>query len=462
MEVRVARIEEKVKKWDLDFARVSDFRCRPDSTVDAQTIVERPDITLYCLDDDRREAVFVESPEGVDVTKRPFLFLAQYENAQRTLTVSYETLHELAAARGDRFQRLIPMHSVGRCGGTLVSRAFDRLGTVLSLDEPDVYNQIGALRPQNGSRDAELTKLVHSCTRLMFKPIHREVDTLFLKFRPSCIKIADLVYNAYPAGRTMFLYRNAETWARSAGRSIQKLMETLPHTESTAEDPYLELLSRLDISKPVDLSARAPAPAARRGRQTKSDAAKFNEHMSPLVRNYIKRAVLKQLTPRDKLTVLWLAVAQRIPVLNGHCSTPLDYLLPYVQRIPPMKFLALSWISPMQQYLAWHAQGIRMLAVQYETLVSAPLPALQAIFEYCGLPVAEAAVAEGAFAEDSQKNTPLSRDTVRAAHGALAPELLAQLHEILREHPPTNTPDFVVPNSLVLRPAEPAAVSAPQ
>jgi hypothetical protein len=94
-----------------------------------------------------------------------------------------------------------------------------------------------------------------------------------------------------------------------------------------------------------------------------------------------------------------------------------------------------------------------MLAVQYETLISAPEAALRAIFEYCGLPVDQASHAAGAFAEDSQKDTLLSRDRVRAAKSDLAPELLAQVREVLREHPPTQTPDFVLPGSLDLRQA---------
>jgi hypothetical protein len=109
----------------------------------------------------------------------------------------------------------------------------------------------------------------------------------------------------------------------------------------------------------------------------------------------------------------------------------------------------------MHRYLALHALGIPILAVQYETLVAAPEAALRAIFEYCGLPVEMAAVAEGAFAEDSQKDTPLAWQRVKSGKGdPLTPEILAQLREVLREHPPIQTPDFVVPNSLNLRQGE--------
>jgi hypothetical protein len=159
------------------------------------------------------------------------------------------------------------------------------------------------------------------------------------------------------------------------------------------------------------------------------------------------------MTRRDRLTVLWLLIAHQLPVLRSRFCTPLEYVQPYIRAIPPMKLLTLLWLSPMHRYLAMHAKGIPMLAVQYETLISAPEAALRAIFEYCGLPVDQASHAAGAFAEDSQKDTPLSRDRVGAAKSDFAPELLAQVREVLREHPPTRTPDFVLPGSLDLRQA---------
>jgi hypothetical protein len=69
------------------------------------------------------------------------------------------------------------------------------------------------------------------------------------------------------------------------------------------------------------------------------------------------------------------------------------------------------------------------------------------------LPPDEAAVAEGAFSEDSQKGTPLSRDKVRKGRSPLAPELVGQLREVLREYPPVQSPDFIVPGTLALETA---------
>ena len=455
MEARVLHIEEKIKRGELEVASLSGFRYRTGPTVDAQIILDQPQITLHCLDDEHRQAVFVEAPPGVDVNLGPFISWAQYQNAQRLLTVPYETFCALSDAMGDRFSRLIPMYSVGRCGGTLMSRALNRLDNVLSLDEPDPYNNIVRMRPGNRSRDAELTRLLQASTRLLYKPARSGVDTLFIKFRPASIQAGDLMHKAFPTARSMFLYRNAEAWAQSAARSIHTVVESA-NPDAADADPLMQAMSRYDLSKPVQAVApeRVSATATRNGIKASPKALQLDGSVNrafPLLLPYIRRNVRNQMTGPERLTVLFLALARHVPVLRGHFRPPLEYVEPFIHGIPPMKLLTLFWLSPMQRYVDLHAQGISMLAVQYETLVKAPLAALQAIFEYCGLPVEKAALAEGAFAEDSQKNTPLSRDRLRATTNSdLAPELLAQLREVLREHPPITMPDFVVPNSLDL------------
>src|SRR5262245_16608664 len=193
MEANVLAIEQKIKKCDLDIAQLNDFQHRVEGKVDARMIIDRPDISLYCLDDVNRQAVFVQAPASIDLSEKPYYFLTQYQSAERLYTTSYAVLNELGAAMGDRFKTLIPMHSVGRTGGTLLSRALNRLDTVLSLDEPDIYNNIALMRPRDGSRDEELSTLLQSCTRLLHKPGKRKADTLFMKFRWITIEVGDLL-----------------------------------------------------------------------------------------------------------------------------------------------------------------------------------------------------------------------------------------------------------------------------
>jgi len=454
MEAKILDIEDKTKNCELDIAKLSDFRYREGSTVDAKVILDHPQTTLYCLDDEHRRAVFVESPPELDLSQRPFYFIEQYKHAQRLVTVSYQTLHELAATVGVRFQRVIPMQSVGRCGGTLLSRALNRLNTVFSLDEPDFYTNVAMMRPDNGSRDAELTALLRSGTQLMFRPMKPGVDTLLLKFRPFAIKAGDLMYQAFPDAKSIFLYRNAETWARSVGRSIQALFESQP--ADTGTDSTMELLRLMDLFGSAPPAAPAP-PRPATSASRKSDLNALRRTMPALV-PFIRQNVLKQMEGSERRKLLWLVIAQRLPIVRDRSQSPTDFLRPFLHKLPPMKVLTVMWVSMLQRYLAFHQKGIPILALQYETLAAEPEAVLRTLFEYWGLPADQLAHAMGAFAEDSQKGTPLSRDRVGSAtRGGLDPAWLAQMREVLRTYPDVPTPDVVLPNSVTVPKASRAA-----
>ena len=106
---------------------------------------------------------------------------------------------------------MIFIHSTGRCGSTLISQALATVEGLRSLSEPDIYTQIHAMRFADRGRDAEYQRLLTSATR--FYASH--APTTAIKFRAMCISIGDLLCAAFPDAKNLFLYRNAEAWARS-------------------------------------------------------------------------------------------------------------------------------------------------------------------------------------------------------------------------------------------------------
>ena len=168
MQADILQIESKNDHYAADMASLSDFRWRLEGTVDARCLVSRPHVTLYCLDGELRKAVFVETPPDLNLRECTLYYQAQFHKAQRLLTITYDTPHKLAGQVGDRFQSLILVYSVGRCGSTLLSTAFNRVDSVFDLSEAEVYMHL--TRPRDGSGDAELRHLLQSCTRLLYKP----------------------------------------------------------------------------------------------------------------------------------------------------------------------------------------------------------------------------------------------------------------------------------------------------
>lgn len=117
---------------------------------------------------------------------------------------------------------LVLLHSVGRCGSTLLCKVLGELGDVVSLSEPDVYTCAVGMRLPDGSRDAELTELLRSATRFLGLNTAAAHEGVFLlKFRSWCIEVADLLQQACPDAHALFLGRDLEGWIRSMGRLLK-------------------------------------------------------------------------------------------------------------------------------------------------------------------------------------------------------------------------------------------------
>ena len=118
-------------------------------------MLANPNISLYCLDDASKRAIFVELPPDTDLAKAPFVYRTQYEQAQRLIALPYESFIQLAHDL-PRVENLIMCYMTGRCGSTLLSHVLNELDTVLSLSEPDVATQFVHLRSAYGGRETEL------------------------------------------------------------------------------------------------------------------------------------------------------------------------------------------------------------------------------------------------------------------------------------------------------------------
>jgi hypothetical protein len=240
--LEVLQIRQRRKASPVTVASLDDFSVIPNGHADPDLLVRDPTISLYCLDDAGKRAIFVETPAGVDITAHPFLYQAQYEHAQRLVAVSYATLVAVAAALPAARVPLVLIYSPGRSGSTLLSKAFQEVGAVASLSEPDVYTQIVALREQDRSRDAELTDLLAAATKLLFKPsITGQAILWVAKFRGFAIEVADLLQAAFLDARSIFLYRDLRTWTRSMLRSAPGVIDT--GTVAGIFAPYAPLLA---------------------------------------------------------------------------------------------------------------------------------------------------------------------------------------------------------------------------
>lgn len=408
-------IERKNKSNELNIASRQDFQLKTPTSMHEDSIICNPQLSLYCLDDKSKSAVFVETPPEVEISQHSFYYQAQYEHAQRVVTVPYEILNRLAETMDREFHTLVFIYSVGRCGSTLLSRAFAQVNSILSLSEPDVYTQIVAARPSNGTRDAELTRLAQSCTSLLYKSARPGQNVFIIKFRSFSIHIADLLFKAFPFARSVFLYRDAETWARSAARAFDIFNPTILERSAVAVQEEGEMMDRL----------------------------------IPLLPKYIRCRGHAGMDDNDDLDDSFISPRLKA---QANRTDPLRRQLPGDLRpaaISQMKILALMWLSVMERYLELDASGVPFSALRYESLVANPDRVLRAIFEYCHVSSEALSVAAAVFSRDSQGGTKLSWERVRQnVSGEVLDYFLPEIREVLREHSRINIPGFVVPHTL--------------
>ncbi len=200
-------------------ANLSYFRLREHGHAqqEADVILSNPGITLYSLDFENKQAVFVETPADVDLSQAAFYLTTQYEKAERVWTISFETMLQLAASVALDDSRLVSIYSVGRCGSTLASQVFAQVPGVVNISEPAVLSQLVIARNTKVAHNDELIALLDASIRLLCKTAAQ--TAWVIKGQSFVIELGDWLHNLYPQSKNLFLYRHAETWLRSGLRA---------------------------------------------------------------------------------------------------------------------------------------------------------------------------------------------------------------------------------------------------
>ena len=230
MKARQFKIEHKHRR-DVGFvASVDDFTLSGSVETAVSTIIDNPAVSLYCFDAQRRQAVFVELPQHIDLATEPFVYLSQFEYAQQIFTLPFPLFNELAKEL-PAIPRPIFIHITARSGSTLLSHVLNASGLVKSLAEPDVVSQFASLRYQSETvEEAELRELADSTMRFLFKGYHQPgILSHAVKFRNQGTLVMDVFQSAFPQGKNIFLYRNVVDFVSSFQRILR--MAGLPESK---------------------------------------------------------------------------------------------------------------------------------------------------------------------------------------------------------------------------------------
>lgn len=222
MRTQTYRVTAREKWHDFAFSEITDFTLEPSHSVSSSEILNNPNVSLYSLDIESQRAVFTITPHTIDLEHSAFMFRGQYENATHVITVSFEDFHQLASRIKFTENRLTLVNSVGRCGSTLVSKAFQALERVRSLSEPDALTLIVNWRTSKALPELELERLTRSCIAFCCKPLNGKKSCTHwaIKFRSQCTEICDLMAKAFPCAKYIYLTREPLDWLDSAYRAF--------------------------------------------------------------------------------------------------------------------------------------------------------------------------------------------------------------------------------------------------
>ena len=126
---------------------LADFEWADAQDLDAEILLTNPDFKLYCLDHERRRAVFTALPTGINPSRVPFMYQAQFDHAEYLIALPYREFFQLAEQIPAISRKLLCLHNIGRCGSTALARALNEIDGSMSLSEPDLLTNFVSLRP---------------------------------------------------------------------------------------------------------------------------------------------------------------------------------------------------------------------------------------------------------------------------------------------------------------------------
>jgi len=259
---RQLTIVKRRRRAEIDVVAPRDFKLADAGAVDPERLLRDPSLSLYCIDPERDLALFTEADR--DVSAHPFVYQGQFREARSLISVPIETLERLAQAGAEPWTGLSFVYHVGRCGSTLLSKMLARVPGVLSLSEPDVFTQLGAMRRSDASGDARIERLARALTPFLVGGLAETKPALVIKTRSMGIEIAEQLHRVFPSANALMVHRQAEpvvasflrladgragAWVPRSPLVIRLLWPLAPRQAKAAMPAFVPLFERVPVKE---------------------------------------------------------------------------------------------------------------------------------------------------------------------------------------------------------------------
>lgn len=216
---------------DTSFAlpALTDFDLGPPEPVDPALLARR-DLVPWGLDLASGSVILLDYIDVAALRIATFVYQEQAAQATSVVLAPYAAFVDAWDGRGppggggavasrDARRRPVFLHSVGRCGSTLLAQALTALRGVCPLSEPGVYSAIQSGVETGALDDAQAVALLRAATAALATNV-AGADTLLVKTRSEDARVWPLFDAAHPDARAVFLYRDAVPVVQSFDRIL--------------------------------------------------------------------------------------------------------------------------------------------------------------------------------------------------------------------------------------------------
>ena len=319
-----------------------DFLCMFRTRVSLEYVL-RPTVSLYAIT--KKEAIFVETPEGVNINSsdvHPFFIVAQFRYATTVIKMTVRDFVSLAEKVGDPKVPVIWMSNTGRCGGTMLCQVFESVPGTLAIHEPDPITNVHFMNENNTLQASEYGILLKSMVRIMCKP-RPGVTRICIKPRPQCTAMMKKISELGLDIKQLFIYRNSFDTVRS-------------WLAIMSYDPFLVFV------------------------RVCTDAHWFSK-LLPKLRNIFRYYYIQQ--------------------MNGISDLPMNSTVACV--------FAYSWANQILIARDAQSCDRSIQTVKYEDIISQSRKTVTQLFERCGIDTEHVERAVATLSRDSQRGSSVSR-----------------------------------------------------
>lgn len=197
-------------RTDASYARpdLADFELGPPEPTSRLPADALP----WGLDPESGSVILLDAPDPDALRAALFVYQAQAAQATAVYLVPY------ADFRGPAAVAPVLLHSVGRCGSTLLAQRLALIPGICALSEPGLYSAVQAA-VEEGTLPADVAIPILRAATGLFARLAGDA-TLVVKTRAEDCRVWPLLDAALPESRSLFLYRDAALVVQSFDRIL--------------------------------------------------------------------------------------------------------------------------------------------------------------------------------------------------------------------------------------------------